>query len=98
MGNAVEDKANKVVKAVLGQSMPPGTAGAIPTIPVPTPVDPGGQKGKNQTARGHPTLKDGVCFGPRAPVSRKSGITLSSLPRLDFRIVLFCYRFPKNPF
>ena len=27
---------------------------------------------KNQTARGHPTLKDGVCFGPRAQVSRIS--------------------------
>ncbi|HON36490.1 MAG TPA: hypothetical protein PLY52_09320 [Methanothrix sp.] len=25
---------------------------------------------KNQTARGHPALKDGVCFGPRAQVSR----------------------------
>ena len=24
--------------------------------------------GKNQTARGHPALKDGVCFGPRASV------------------------------
>ncbi len=29
----------------------------------------------NQTARGHPTLKDGVCFGPRArPVSRSPEI------------------------
>ena len=25
---------------------------------------------KNQTARGHPALKDGVCFGPRASVRR----------------------------
>ncbi len=30
---------------------------------------------ENQTARGHPTLKDGVCFGPRArPVSRSPEI------------------------
>ena len=27
------------------------------------------RKRKDQTARGHPTLKDGVCFGPRAQVS-----------------------------
>ena len=31
--------------------------------------------GKNQTARGHPALKDGVCFGPRA---RFFGIQKSS--------------------
>lgn len=29
--------ANKVMKTVLGQSMPPGTAAAIPNIPTPAP-------------------------------------------------------------
>ena len=37
----------------------------------------------NQTARGHPTLKDGVCFGPRALVSRISETSELRFPGSD---------------
>ena len=37
----------------------------------------------NQTARGHPALKDGVCFEPHAPVFRNSEL----LANLGFHIV-----------
>jgi len=37
---------------------------------------------ENQTARGHPALKDGVCFGPRAQVSRIPETSESSASRI----------------
>ncbi len=38
---------------------------------------------EDQTARGHPTLKDGVCFGPRALVSRISETSELRFPGSD---------------